>query len=123
MKRNHSSRGFTLVEIAIGIALLGLVLLAFAGITNVVQKSAGKTRQYTDAQQNARAALDYMTGQLRSAGSDVAAYAGQGTIVHAGPEQVAFNADIDAGKEINGEKPMESIDKTKSGNTVPTGGT
>jgi prepilin-type N-terminal cleavage/methylation domain-containing protein len=44
MKRNHTARGFTLVEIAIGIALLGLVLLAFAGITNVVQKSAGKTR-------------------------------------------------------------------------------
>lgn len=123
MKRNHSARGFSLVEIAIGIALLGVVLLAFAGITNVVQKSAGKTRQYTDAQQNARAALDFMTGQLRSAGSDVQAYAGQGTIVHAGPEQVAFNADIDAGAVINGENPMTAIDKTKSGNTVPTGGT
>ena len=31
MKRNHTARGFTLVEIAIGIAILGLVLLAFAG--------------------------------------------------------------------------------------------
>jgi len=123
MKRNHSIRGFTLVEIAIGIALLGLVLLAFAGITSVVQKSAGRTRQYTDAQQNARAALDYVTGQLRAAGSDVAAYAGQGTIVYAGPDQVAFNADIDAGQVVNGEQPMEAIDKSKSGNTVPNGGT
>jgi prepilin-type N-terminal cleavage/methylation domain len=123
MKRNHTARGFTLVEIAIGIAILGLVLLAFAGITSVVQKSAGKTRQYTDAQQNARAALDFMTSQLRSAGSDIQAYAGQGTIVHAGPEQVAFNADIDAGQVINGEQPQTAIDKSKAGNTVPTGGT
>jgi hypothetical protein len=64
-----------------------------------------------------------MTAQLRAAGSDVQAYAGQGTIVHAGPEQVAFNADIDAGQVINGENPMAAIDKTKSGNTVPNGGT
>ena len=123
MKRNHTARGFSLVEIAIGIAILGLVLLAFAGITSVVQKSAGKTRQYTDAQQNARAALDFMTSQLRAAGSDIQAYAGQGTIVHAGPEQVAFNADIDGGQVINGEQPLTAIDKSKAGNTVPTGGT
>ncbi|HET6347650.1 MAG TPA: SdrD B-like domain-containing protein [Candidatus Krumholzibacteria bacterium] len=123
MKRIHEHRGFTLVEIAIGIALLGLVLLAFAGMTNVIQKSAGKTRQYTDAQQNARAALDLMTSQLRAAGSDVAAYEGQGTIVFAGPEQVAFNADIDAGKVINGEQPMTAIDHSKANNTVPPSGT
>jgi type II secretory pathway pseudopilin PulG len=119
MKRNHTARGFTLVEIAIGIALLGLVLLAFAGMTSLVQKGAGSTRNYADAQQNARSALDYMTSQLRQAGSDVAAYDGQGTIVSAGPYQLAFNGDIDAGATIQGEAPLTSIDQSKSGNTVP----
>jgi prepilin-type N-terminal cleavage/methylation domain-containing protein len=123
MKRNHGIRGFTLVEIAVGIALLGIILLAFAGITSVVQKSAGHTRNYTDAQQNARAALDLMTAQLRAAGSDIAAYAGQGTIVDAEPEQVAFNADIDGGQVVDGQQPMTAIDKSKSGHTVPSGGT
>ncbi|HEX6790105.1 MAG TPA: SdrD B-like domain-containing protein [Candidatus Krumholzibacteria bacterium] len=120
MKRNHATRGFTLVEIAVGIVLIGLVLLAFAGMTSVVQKSAGKTRQYADAQQNARAALDFMTGQLRSAGSDVAAYDGQLTIVHAGPEQVGFNGDIDGGQTIDGEKPMTAVEKDYA---VPPSGT
>ena len=68
MKRIHASRGFTLVEIAVGIVLIGLVLLAFAGMTSVVQKSAGRTKEYADAQQNARAALDFVTAQLRAAG-------------------------------------------------------
>ncbi len=123
MKRNHTVRGFTLVEIAIGIALLGLVLLAFAGMTSLVQKGAGSTRNYADAQQNARSALDYITSQLRQAGSDVAAYDGQGTVVSAGPYQIAFNADIDAGATIQGEAPLTAIDFSKSGNTVPHSGT
>ena len=123
MKRNHRVRGFTLVEIAIGIALLGLVLLAFAGMTSLVQKGAGRTRDYADAQQNARSALDYLTAQLREAGSDVAAYDGQGTVVSAGPYQIAFNADIDAGQTIQGVAPMTAIDKSKGNNTVPVAGT
>jgi prepilin-type N-terminal cleavage/methylation domain-containing protein len=123
MKRNQSLRGFTLVEIAVGIALLGLVLLAFAGMTSLVQKGAGRTRDYTDAQQNARAALDYLTSQLREAGSDVAAYDGQGTVVSAGPYQLAFNADIDAGQTIQGQAPMTAIDKSQGNNTVPVAGT
>jgi type II secretory pathway pseudopilin PulG len=120
MKRNHATRGFTLVEIAIGIVLLGLVLLAFAGMTSVVQKSAGNTRSYADAQQNARAALDFVTAQLRAAGSDIAAYDGQGSIVHAGPYQIAFNADIDGGDVVDGEQPMTAIEKDTN---VPTAGT
>jgi type II secretory pathway pseudopilin PulG len=123
MERNNRTRGFTLVEIAVGIALIGLILLAFAGMTTVVQKSAGRTRQYTDAQQNARAALDYITEQLRAAGADIAAYEGQTTIVHAGPYQVGFNADLDQGQTLNGETPMASLNTDMSPNTVPDGGT
>jgi len=123
MKAMHRTRGFTLVEIAIGIALVGLLLLAFAGMTTVVQRSASETRQYTDAQQNARAALDYITEMLRAAGADVAAYEGQGAIVAAGPYQIVFNADIDQGQTVAGQNPLEAIDVAQSPNTVPAAGT
>ncbi|HEX5132351.1 MAG TPA: SdrD B-like domain-containing protein [Candidatus Krumholzibacteria bacterium] len=122
MKLNLRTRGFTLVELAIGILLLGLVLLAFAGMTTVVQKSAGKTKEYSEAQQNARSALDFITDNLRAAGTDIAAYEGQSTIVAAGPYQVAFNADLDQGATIDGENPLTAIDVAQSPNQVPATG-
>jgi prepilin-type N-terminal cleavage/methylation domain-containing protein len=118
----HRNRGFTLVELAIGILLIGIVLLAFAGMTTVVQRSAGKTTQYSDAQQNARSALDFITENLRAAGTDIAAYEGQATVVSAGPYQVAFNADLDLGQTINGQAPMKAIDIAQSPNQVPVSG-
>lgn len=123
MKHKNPTRGFSLVELAVGIALLGLVLLAFAAITTVVQRSAGRTKQYSDAQQNARAALDDLTEQLRAAGADVAAYEGQQTLVNASPYQVAFNGDMDQGAVLNGQQPMTALDASQSPNTVPASGT
>ena len=123
MKTKFVARGFTLVEIMVGIVLLGIIMLAFAGMANVMQRGSGRTQQYTDAQQNARIALDYMTEQLRAAGSDIAAYEGQTAVVHAGPYQIAFNADLDHGDVIDGNQPMRSIDAAQSPNTVPASGT
>jgi prepilin-type N-terminal cleavage/methylation domain-containing protein len=123
MKKQFRARGFSLVEIMVGIVLLGIIMLAFAGMANVMQKGSGRTQQYTDAQQNARTALDYMTEHLRAAGSDIAAFEGQTAIVHAGPYQVAFNADLDHGDVLDGEQPMKAIDAAQSPNTVPATGT
>ncbi len=123
MKNMLRTRGFTLVEIAVGIVLIGMLLLAFAGMTTVTQRSARRTMQYGDAQQNARSAIDYITGSLRAAGSDIAAYDGQATIVNAGPYQVAFNADLDQGQVVDGQNPMRAIDIDQAPNTVPESGT
>ena len=123
MKTKFVARGFTLVEIMVGIVLLGIIMLAFAGMANVMQRGSGRTAQYTDAQQNARIALDYMTEALRAAGSDIAAYEGQTAVVHAGPYQIAFNADLDHGDVLDGEQPMRAIDASQSPSTVPASGT
>ena len=123
MKTKFVARGFSLVEIMVGIVLLGIIMLAFAGMANVMQRGAGRTQQYADAQQNARIALDYMTEALRAAGSDIAAYEGQTAVVHAGPYQVAFNADLDHGDVLDGDQPMRAIDAAQSPNTVPVSGT
>lgn len=123
MKTKLGARGFTLVEIIVGIVLLGVILLAFAGMANVMQRSSGQTMQYGDAQQNARVALDFVTENLRTAGSDVAAFEGQTALVHAGPYQVAFNADLDHGAVLDGNQPMTAIDASQSPSTVPASGT
>jgi len=123
MKTKIGTRGFTLVEITVGIVLLGVIMLAFAGMAHVMQRSSGSTLQYTDAQQNARTALDYMTENLRAAGSDIAAFEGQTAIVHAGPYQVVFNADLDHGAVLDGQQPMKALDASQSPNTVPAAGT
>ncbi|HEU4928441.1 MAG TPA: SdrD B-like domain-containing protein, partial [Candidatus Krumholzibacteria bacterium] len=123
MKTKFVARGFSLVEIMVGIVLLGIIMLAFAGMANVMQRGSGRTQQYTDAQQNARIALDYMTEALRAAGSDIAAYEGQTAVVHAEPYQVVFNADLDGGDVLDGDQPMRAIDALQSPNTVPASGT
>jgi len=118
---NMKTKGFTLVEITIGIALIGLVLLLFTGMVNILQSSSSRVTQYSDAQQNGRVALDYITEHLRAAGSDVVAWEGQQTILHAGPYQVAFNADLDQGQVSAGEQPLTAIDVASSPNTVAAG--
>jgi prepilin-type N-terminal cleavage/methylation domain-containing protein len=123
MKTKLGTRGFTLVEMMVGIVLLGVILLAFAGMANVMQRSSGQTMQYGDAQQNARVALDYITENLRAAGSDIAAFEGQTALVHAGPYQVGFNANLDHGAVLDGDQPMTAIDAAQSPNTVPASGT
>jgi prepilin-type N-terminal cleavage/methylation domain-containing protein len=95
MKRIHENRGFTLVEIAVGIVLLGLVLLAFAGMSSVVQRSAGHTRQYADAQQT-RARAGLLTASSRGGLRRGGLRRQEPSCTQARP--VAFNADIDGGR-------------------------
>jgi len=123
MTKKLHNQGFTLVEMTLGLVIIGVVLLAFAGIMNVMQKSSASTSQYADAQQNARVALDFITENLRAAGSDIEAYNGQPTLAHAGPYQVVFNGDFDRGQTIQGEAPLGAINATQSPHTYPASGT
>ncbi|MBI4721070.1 MAG: type II secretion system protein, partial [Chitinivibrionia bacterium] len=122
-KNRTHSRGFTLVEMLFSMMIIGVVLLAFVGIFSLYQKSSSQTHQFTDAQQNARVALDYITDYLRQAGASTDYVRGQQFIVHAAPYQVAFNADIDNGQTIDGLGALSAIDRASSPNTVPSSGT
>lgn len=121
--RREKAAGFTLVEIMMSMVVLGFVLIAVAGIFLLFQQGSAQTSEYAEAQQNARIALDHITDHLRQAGSQVDYFRGQRPIVHAGPYQIALNADIDAGRTIDGQPPLRAINRNVSPNRVPVGGT
>lgn len=120
---NQRNKGFTLIEMAFGLLILGLVLVAMSNIFVLFQRSATTTRQYADVQQNARIATDYLTEYLRQAGSGTDYTGGQRHIVHAGPYQVGINADIDNSETIAGDPPLSSISISHAPATVPAAGT
>jgi len=122
-RNNNRDAGFTLLEIMISMVVMAFVLISVAGIFALYQKGSAKTRDYSEAQQNSRAALDIITDHLRQAGSQTDHFRGQRPIVHAGPYQVGLNADIDAGRTIQGLAPLMAINPATAPNTVPAGGT
>lgn len=119
--KNHPA-GFTLIEIMLSIVVLGVVMLSVAGIFILYQKGSAQTTDFAEVQQNTRIAMDYITGDLRQAGSQTDYFRGQRPIVHAGPYQIVVNADIDNGQVIDGNIPLTAIDRSASPNRVPTGG-
>lgn len=122
-RNDNRDAGFTLLEIMISMIVMAFVLIAVAGIFSLYQKSSAKTRDYSEAQQNSRAALDCITDHLRQAGSQTDHFRGQRPIVHAGPYQVALNADIDNSRVIDGLASLDAINPAAAPNTVPAGGT
>ena len=120
---SKNSAGFTLVEMMVSVLVLGVVLIAMAGVFTLFQKSSSQTNEYTEVQQNVRIALDFVTDHLRQAGSQVDYFRGQQPIVHAGPYQAAINADIDNQQTIDGMSPLSAIRRAFSPNTVPASGT
>ena len=118
----NARSGFTLVEMVISILVLGFVLISVAGIFALFQKGSVQSGEYSLAQQNARLAVDFITGDLRQAGSQTDYYRGQRPIVHAGPYQIAFNADLDNGAAIDGNPPLRALSTAVSPNSVPLSG-
>ena len=119
----RNDAGFTLVEMVISILVLGFVLISVAGVFVLFQKGAAQTSDYADAQQNTRLALDYITENLRQAGSQSDYFRGQRPIAHAGPYQIVINADIDNGEVIDGQQPLTAYKRSGAPNTVPASGT
>jgi len=118
----NARSGFTLVEMVISILVLGFVLISVAGIFALFQKGSVQSGEYSLAQQNARIAVDFITGDLRQAGAQTDYYRGQRPIVHAGPYQIAFNADLDNGATIDGNPPLQALSNAVSPNSVPLSG-
>ena len=123
MKHIRGTGGFTLVEMVFSVLVLGIVLIALAGIFILFQKSSATTTDYAEAQQNARIAVDFITEILRQAGSQTDYFRGQRAIVHAGPYQVVINADIDNGRTFDGLGPLTAVHPAYNPKTVPPTGT
>jgi len=66
--RLRQQQAFTLVEILIVTALLGIVVLAVMGVQKSSQRTARTTEEVADVQQNLRVAMNYLTRDIRVAG-------------------------------------------------------
>ncbi|OOP57814.1 MAG: hypothetical protein AYP45_01405 [Candidatus Brocadia carolinensis] len=77
----HDERGFTLVELMIGLAISMILMGVAVSIFNVQRKSYSFQEQVTEMQQNVRAVMDMMVREVRMAGYDptVAGFVGIGT--------------------------------------------
>ncbi len=123
-RNRHSETGFTLMELMVSILVLGFILVSFAGLFVMFQKGSAQTKEYTEAQQNTRVALDFITDYIRQAGSHTDYFRGQSAIVYAEPYQLVMNADIDNGRTIDGNAPLTAMDRGSSPNRVtPAGAT
>jgi prepilin-type N-terminal cleavage/methylation domain-containing protein len=61
-------QGFTLIELMIATAILGIVLAGLVTLLNSGQRAYSRGSNTIDAQQNARVALDRMAKEIREAG-------------------------------------------------------
>jgi len=80
--RLGGTRGVTLVEVAVALALLGLIATGAIATWSKAQEAYFVGAEAAESQENLRAAIDFMVRELRAAGRDVTGcafdYAGSG---------------------------------------------
>lgn len=90
--RLRDTRGLTLIELLVASVIVGVILtVALAFFNSQAQSLKAGTGQFA-LTQNYRMALGTLASQLRAAGTNTSA--GQPVLVYAGPDAVAFNADL-----------------------------
>ncbi len=80
-----SRRGFTLIEVMIGIAVLSFVIAAITSVLNTGKRQFEESSRKIGVVQNARLSIERMTRELRHAS----------IVVEAEPDSIAFIADLD----------------------------
>ncbi len=114
------SSGFTLVELMIGLVVAGLAAIAAVGVFSAQNRASASNHAQVDAQQNARAAMDLITRELRQAGINTDTFHKQNTMLDAAPYQVMFSGDVRSGVDSDGSMPTTSTAPRSDGtNYVP----
>lgn len=84
LDRFRSERGVTLTELAVTLALFGLIMVGVLATYQKSQEAYFVGSEVVETQQNVRTAVDFMVREIRSAGRDVNNcafdYAGSGTL-------------------------------------------
>ncbi|MDD5451649.1 MAG: prepilin-type N-terminal cleavage/methylation domain-containing protein [Desulfovibrionales bacterium] len=93
--------GFSLIELLIAIAISGIVLSAVSSLFIMQNKSYSVQEQVAEMQQNARAAMDIMTREIRTAGCDPSGSA-NASIVTATSGSINFTQDLDGDGNTTG---------------------
>ncbi|HMA66236.1 MAG TPA: prepilin-type N-terminal cleavage/methylation domain-containing protein [Desulfosalsimonadaceae bacterium] len=87
-------KGFTLIELLIAMAAAGIVMAAIVSAYQVQVRAKNIQEVLTDMNQNARAALEVMTHEIRMAGCDPEGSSDAG-IITADPGELIFSLDVD----------------------------
>ncbi len=97
MRRYTKAEGYTLVELLIVTAIVGMVAAAIFGVYQVSQDIYTRATALEDAQLGARAGLDRMASELRLIGAYWSGATGAGpAITAATATSISFQADVDA---------------------------
>lgn len=96
LSKNKES-GFTLIELLIAMTISLIILAAFSGVFLMQRRVFGVQEQTVEMVQNARAAMDMMTREIRMAGFDPTGLAGA-EIITARDYLIRFTMDITGGE-------------------------
>ena len=120
----RDSKGFTLIEVLVVSVIAAIIAGALIYILNSSRRASRIAELDSQTQQNARVAIDYITRDVRSAGFGVDVGRSQAAIVHAGPYDLVFNANIEPEPDnaMNPGAPS-AINIDASPATVPPSGT
>lgn len=89
------SRGFTLVEVMISLAVFAIIAAVLFAILLSNQRSSRVTVNLVEAQQNARVAIDVLSRDIRIAGYGIDIQNDQPVVQYAAPFEIMFNANMD----------------------------
>mgnify|MGYP003393991698 CR=1 FL=1 len=97
--KDIKNKGFTLIEILVSLAILGIVLAGIYSVYNMQHKSYIVQEQVAEMQQNERIALQMITRDIRTAGLGLACK--QSGIIFT--EDANGNGALNNGEDINGD--------------------
>jgi len=118
MRRHTRAEGYTLVELLIVMAIVGMVAAGIVGVYQVSQGIYTRATALEDAQLGARAGLDRMASELRLIGSFWVGASGAGNAITAAtPTSITFMANVDDRSVINGAEATPN--PTATGTSVP----
>src|SRR6185295_14226306 len=124
--RATDRRGFTLVELMITLTVLAVVMVVLMTVMYAAQRSKASTTNNIEAAQSARAAMDMIARDLRSAGyaADIDYATPQPAIAYIDSLQVLINANLDPYPDTTGRnKPPFAYNPASTPKPFPLNGT
>ncbi len=116
----RDERGFTVVEMAVSVLVFSLIIVTAFNLMANLGRATVRNDTMARTQSNARAALDQLASDLRSAGAEIDYAGGQRRFVYADPYQIMFNANLMPLLDTNGNGLPAAIEVSASNAGVPS---